>query len=87
VQVNAIAKGNLPDGCTEIDQALQQRTGNAFEVILTTRRPADAMCTMAIVPFEETIPLDVLGLPAGDYTVTVNGVSATFTLAVDNQLP
>lgn len=87
VQVNVVAKGNLPDGCTEIDRTLQRRTGNAFEVILTTKRPADAMCTMAIVPFTETIPLDVLGLPAGDYTVTVNGVGATFILAADNKLP
>lgn len=87
VQVHAIAQGNLPDGCTEIDQTLQQRTGNVFEVVLTTKRPADAMCTMAIEPFEETIPLDVLGLPAGDYTVTVNGIGDTFTLAVDNKLP
>lgn len=84
VQVNAIARGALPDGCTTIDEAMQERDGNVFTVTLTTARPADAMCTQAIVPFEEVIPLDVLGLPAGSYTVTVNGVSDTFELAVDN---
>jgi inhibitor of cysteine peptidase len=42
------------------------------------------VCTQALVPFEETIPLDVEGLLAGEYTVNVNGVMATFTLDVDN---
>jgi inhibitor of cysteine peptidase len=45
------------------------------------------MCTQIVVPFEESIPLDVVGLPAGTYTVDVNGVTGSFTLDVDNQLP
>jgi hypothetical protein len=34
--------------------------------------------------FEETIALDVYGLPAGTYHVNVNGIDDTFTLEVDN---
>jgi hypothetical protein len=30
------------------------------------------------MPFEESIPLQVVGLQAGDYTVTVNDTSTTF---------
>ena len=41
---------------------------------------------MKDVPFEDTIPLDVYDLPAGAYTVDVNGVTNTFTLDVDNVL-
>jgi len=37
-----------------------------------------------LVPFEEIIPLEVYGLPAGTYTVNVNGVQGTFDLEVDN---
>jgi len=37
-----------------------------------------------LAPFEEIIPLEVYGLPAGTYTVDVNGVQATFDLEVDN---
>jgi inhibitor of cysteine peptidase len=44
------------------------------------------MCTQALVPFEESIDLDVRGLPAGTYTVDVHGETATFTLDVDNVL-
>lgn len=87
VQVNVAARGNLPDGCTEIDEAQVRREGNLFRVTLTTRRPADQMCTEALVPYEYVFPLDVEGLRAGEYTVDVNGVVGTFTLEIDNVLP
>jgi hypothetical protein len=87
VQVNVVARGSLPDGCTEIDRVEQMREGDTFRVTITTRRPRNQMCTEAEVPFEEVISLDVAGLEAGEYTVDVNGVRDTFELAVDNVLP
>jgi len=57
-----------------------------FWVEITTIRPTNVECTTKVVPFEETIPLDVYGLSAGDYTVDVNSVTDTFTLGVDNVL-
>ena len=86
VQVNVRARGQLPDGCTTIDEITTERTGTTFNVTITTFRPADAVCTEALVPFEEVIALDVLGLEAGTYTVNVNGIRGTFTLATDNVL-
>jgi len=85
-QVNVVARGSLPDGCTTIDRIEQQRQGNTFLVMITTVRPADRMCTQALVPFEQVISLDVAGLKAGTYSVNVNGVQDTFELAVDNTL-
>ena len=85
VQINVVARGNLPDGCTEIDEIISELEEQTFNVTITTARPADAMCTEALVPFEETFSLDVYGLPAGVYTVDVNGVTGTFELAVDNE--
>jgi len=87
VQISVVARGNLPDGCTAIDQIAQQRQGDTFKVTITTRRPADKICTEALVPFQEAISLEVVGLPAGTYTVDVNGVTGSFTLDVDNVLP
>jgi inhibitor of cysteine peptidase len=55
-------------------------------VSITTFRSPGA-CIQIIAPFEETIPLEVYGLPAGTYTVNVNGVQGTFSLEVDNILP
>lgn len=84
VQVQVIAEGYLPDGCTEIDEIKTEREGNIFNISISTKRPKDAICTQAIESFTETIPLDVQGLKAGNYTVNVNGVIGSFELAVDN---
>ncbi|MDY9927691.1 protease inhibitor I42 family protein [Methanosarcina sp.] len=84
VQIHVIAEGYLPDGCTEIDEINTEKEGNTFNVNITTKRPKEAICTQAIEDFKETIPLDVQGLSAGNYTVNVNGVIGSFELAVDN---
>jgi inhibitor of cysteine peptidase len=85
-QIQVIAKGYLPDGCTEIDEIKKEREGNTFNISISTKRPKDAVCTQAIESFTETIPLEVQGLKAGNYTVNVNGVTGSFELAVDNIL-
>jgi len=88
VQVHVLVKGSLPDGCTEVDQINQRSDleNDTFWVEITTVRPTNVECTTEVVPFEETIPLDVYGLSAGVYTVDVNSVTDTFTLDMDNVL-
>ena len=83
VQVFVIASGYLPNPCTEIYQISQQREGNTFLITIKTYCSQE-VCIQVIAPFEETIPLYVYGLPAGTYTVEVNGVQGTFNLEIDN---
>lgn len=84
VQVLVTAKGEFPDGCTSIHEVTTEYSDQAFDVLITTVKPGDAVCTEALVPFEESISLDVLGLEAGSYSVDVNGMAASFTLDIDN---
>jgi thiol-disulfide isomerase/thioredoxin len=86
VQVHAMVRGDLPDACTKVGDIMKSRSGNTFTVRVATTRPADALCAQVITRFEESIPLDVIGMKAGTYTVDVNGVRNTFELAVDNQI-
>ena len=85
VQVFVIASGYLPNPCTEIYQIIQEREGDAFFITIETYCSQE-VCIQVIAPFEETIPLEVYGLPAGTYTVEVNGVQGTFNLEIDNIL-
>ena len=85
VQINVIASGNLPDPCTEISEVIKEREGDTFFITIKTYR-SPGFCIQVIAPFKEIIPLEVYGLPAGTYTVDVNGVQATFDLEVDNIL-
>ncbi|AKB25509.1 hypothetical protein MSMTP_2040 [Methanosarcina sp. MTP4] len=81
-EISISVKGNLPDGCTGIDLkniTMEKENGN-ITIGIPTIRPADTVCTEALVPFEEKIPLDVEGFEVGNYTVSVNGIETSFEL-------
>ena len=82
-QYFAVATGQLPDGCTEIDGTTQTMQARTIKITLTTTRPNDAMCTTAVQPFKENIPINVDGLSAGQYTIEVNGVPVNLNLTED----
>ena len=86
VQVRATVSGNLSDGCTAIASTSAQQAGSDFQIQIETSRDPELLCAQVLAPFEETIELDVSGLPAGTYTVTAGNQSENFTLTVDNQL-
>lgn len=85
VQVSLAVSGNKSVPCVELLPAAVSRNGNQFTVVMaeSVLGPAES-CIAVIDPFEQSISLDVEGLSAGTYTVDVNGVSAQFTLDMDN---
>jgi hypothetical protein len=88
LQVHAILRGDLPDaGCTTIASVNQVREGNTFQLTLVTTTDPLALCAQVLTPFEEVVPLDVHGLPAGTYTVQAGSIQTTFEFTVDNILP
>jgi len=84
VQIRAVLRGTVSDACTEMDSITAQREGDTFTLVVRTRRPVDALCAQVLTPYEATKGLDVLGLPAGIYTVVAGDATASFELAVDN---
>lgn len=58
--------GFFPDGCTTLSEVKQSRDASTFTIRLLTTRPEDAQCTMALVPFSVTVPLDLEGLADGE---------------------
>jgi hypothetical protein len=83
VQVMAIVRGSLPNGCVVLDDVSAARIEEGFLLEFATHKEGD-FCTEALVPFEERVTLDVLGLPAGTYSVRAGEVSSEFTFDVDN---
>lgn len=85
LQANVVINGNLADGCTSIiGHKVTQPDDWTIVIQILTKRDGQGMCTQALVPFEETIPLEVNGLPAGTYTVKVYDLNDTFTFKQDN---
>ena len=87
LQARAIVSGYFPNGCIELSEIAVEQDGQDFILTIQTRQPAgDIECTEALVPFEESVSLDISGLEAGTYTVIAQDHSTTFTLDVDNIL-
>lgn len=80
--VNAVVSGNMTDGCTTAGDWSQVVKADAITIDLRSERPADALCTQALVAYETTIPVALTGLVGGEiYRVEVNSVSSEpFTL-------
>ncbi len=74
VQVDLVISGHLPDSCSELERITQELDGDRIIVRVVAARPADAVCTQALEPFETTYPLDLSELEPGTYIVDVNGV-------------
>jgi len=85
VEKTLVVKGTLPNGCTYLNDPQILRDGNTFYVNVTTKREGEN-CTQEIKEYELPIKLDVLGLPAGVYTLVINGKNTQFELEQDNKL-
>lgn len=87
VSVDVTVSGQLPDACTLIHRAQQDRQTTGITVTLTTRREAGANCPAERRYFQRTLALDVHGMSPGLYFLSVNGVSTTFQIFADSVSP
>lgn len=82
IPVSLLIDMSFPDTCAQIADLHQQQEGNQFKLTLTTVSRSDESCINDTLPFRAAIPLNIVGLKADTYTVTVNGVSAEFKIPV-----
>ena len=88
IPVYVIVTGNLPDPCSQIEQTEIKQDGTNFIITLFATPdaggPAVDSCIKDGIPFRMSIPLNVVDLPAGSYSVIVNGSRADFELDTAN---
>jgi len=88
IPVYGIVSGNLPDPCSQVEQTEIKQDGSNFVITLFATPdkggPAVDSCIKDANPFRMSIPLNVVDLPAGSYSVTVNGSPADFKLDTAN---
>ena len=78
-QVQAVVQATLPNPCATVGPATQTREGTTITVALEVLIDPDVFCADVLQPIEHVVPLGG-DFPPGSYTVTVNGVSTTFTV-------
>jgi len=78
-QIQLRVTGYQPDGCTFPVQVEQARDDSTVTVKIFRVLPPDILCTMQLVPYDETISLEG-GFESGTYTIDVNGTIVELTL-------
>jgi hypothetical protein len=88
IPVDAFVSGEWPDLCAQLAQITQRFQGKTFEITLlaTAGDPACPPDHLGL-PFRIAIPINVVQLPEGTYTVTANGATTTFTVPVTPTSP
>jgi hypothetical protein len=81
IPVDAFVSGEWPDLCAQLAEVRQRLEGNTLEISLLAA-PADPACPPDHlgIPFRIAIPINIVQLPEGAYTVRVNGVAAAFEI-------
>jgi len=79
IPVEAVINGEWPDPCTQLAEVRQSVDGARFEINLMAS-PAQPDCPHDSngLPFRLALPLNMVSMPVGAYTVVVNGVQAAF---------
>lgn len=86
IPVHVNASGNLPDSCSQIE-FVQLMPGEAdFDITLSTIHSEAEDCVQDTLPFQISLPVNVIGLPSGTYTAQVNGSTADFELDTTKSL-
>ena len=81
VPVELLVKGAFPDGCMEMHEARQIRSGNIINVDLQMRRPRGAVCAGVARPYRLYLLLEGR-YGVGAYTLKLNGEPFTFQIRV-----
>jgi len=83
IPVHAVVSGEWPDLCAQLAEITQRFDDYTIRVTLLASA-ADPACPPDYLglPFRIDLPINVVELPEGTYTVVVNGVSATFDVPV-----
>lgn len=78
-EASAIVKGRLSSSVALLVDASQTREGNVLYISVMEQTPRGAIASPDLgrsPPFEKRIPIDILGLKSGKYTVVANGITA-----------
>lgn len=84
IPVHVNVSGWMPDPCSQVEHTEIKQDGSNFIITLSATPdvggPAVDGCIKDPMYFKMGIPLNVVDLPAGSYSVTVNGSRADFKL-------
>lgn len=82
IPVEIVASGAWPDLCAQIAEVQSEVHGFEIEVTVLASTVESCPPDHLGLPFRFALPLNIVEMPEGTYTITVNGVSTTFDIPV-----
>jgi hypothetical protein len=86
IPVQVTVSGSLPDTCAQLELMQLKQEGSNFKITLSTVPSTNEGCVQDSLPFKIAIPLNIVNLPAGSYSVEVNGSRADFRVDTANTI-
>ena len=78
IPVDAFISAQLPDTCAQFSRRESDTKDLLFEIRLRAMPGTREECFRDTLPFRIAVPLNMVSLPTGTYTVKVNSASTTF---------
>lgn len=78
---HAIVKGRMSSNAAQLVDHKQSRDGDRLYIDVLEQTPRGAALTPNLTdmsPFQTSIPIELLGLEPGTYTLSANGIETTF---------
>ena len=82
IPVEIVASGTWPDLCAQIAEVKSEIDGFEIDVTLLASKSESCPPDHLGLPFRLALPLNIVEMPDGVYTITVNGTSTTFELPI-----
>jgi hypothetical protein len=85
IPVDVVASGTWPDLCAQIAEVQSQMNGFQIDITVLASTADSCPPDQLGLPFRFALPLNIVEMDAGTYTVTVNGASTSFELPITPQ--
>jgi hypothetical protein len=79
-EAHVVIHGLLHDGATRVHDVQQQRLADGIVLTVITARSRNAVASLALIPFERTITVNLQGMSKGPCKIVANGVSTMVTV-------
>lgn len=83
IPVEIVASGTWPDRCAQITEVRSEKQGFQIDVTILASTVSSCPPDLLGAPFRYALPLNIVEMPAGKYTITVNDVSTIFDWRVE----
>jgi len=80
IPVEIVASGTWPDLCAQIAEVKSKVDGFRIDITVLASTVEACPPDPLGLPFRFALPLNIVEMPEGTYTITVNGTSTTFDL-------